>query len=562
MRLFLIFLFITVIAFANVGLVVMVEGDVIIDRKDVQLNARKGMKLEKADIITTIGKSKIQLEFLDKTVVNLGKDSTFNIEDYFINEQKNNIKANFSIAKGTFKVATGLISKVSPNNFQLKSRTTTIGIRGTEIVGKITDTSDIIACTAGLIAVGSIGVDVEPILVSAGMMTEVSMGQVPQKPKEFSASDLQSIVSDVGEIKIKENGDEQKPESTDETSGEEEKTTEKTEESTEETLAEAATEIIQTAQESEPELAQTIEENLDDIVTQTLQETTEILSQTATTKTRTGGIKGFTSAYIGSQLGTGNFIFGSNETPDDFWIGAGETPDSIEAYVKIKSSCGGIEYTLEASGSEYTYVYDGWYDSYTDSYYDGYTISYFYAVGDNGWIMSNSYDEARNSYDYMSWGEWGSFNQEYESGEYGWWNGWWGHWIAGDMTPEYAIPTTGSATYYGIVKGEVYHANSYLGDFSYLGGNAYLNANFGSKTLTGSLYIDMYGEPWKNASLNGSWSAGNPVITGSLSTSQGDSGNFQAGFFGPNAQELGGSWNLSTNDGNAVGIFAAKQSED
>jgi len=526
----------------------MVDGDVIIDRKNIQLNARKGMKLEEADVVTTIGKSKVQLKFLDNTLVNLGKDSIFNIEEYFISEQKNDIKANFSIPKGAFKIATGLISKVSPKKFHLKSRTATIGIRGTEIVGKISDTADIIACTSGLIAVGTLGLDVEPILVKAGMMTEVMSGVVPSKPKEFTASDLKSLVGDVGEIIIKKKGDKEKEEEPAADTTKEEGMTE-SEEGAEETVTEVAVETVVAEAAAAPlPLPETDLENISNIATQTALGTIQTATAEQQKTTRTGGFQGFTAAYIGSDP-TGSYVFGKNDNPEDFWIGQGTTPGSIEAELKIKTS-GGAEYSLMAKGGEEYFDYEN-------------DISYIYAVGNGGWIDSPGYSsEGLDNYDYLTWGEWGSYNESYEYGDSGWWNGWWGHWIAGDMTPEYAIPQSGSAYYAGEVRGEVYYLDpEYPGRFDYLTGTSSIDVDFGAKTLSGTLNMDIYGERWKSAALSASWSAGNPVITGKLSTSYGDTGDVKAAFFGPAAQELGGSWNLDTGNEKAVGTFSAKQSK-
>jgi hypothetical protein len=76
---------------------------------------------------------------------------------------------------------------------------------------------------------------------------------------------------------------------------------------------------------------------------------------------------------------------------------------------------------------------------------------------------------------------------------------------------------------------------------------------------------------WNEVSLSGYWCphTNNALINGTVQTTTNPhntgsgSGNFKASFFGPKAQELGGSWNMKTSVDNgheiAVGTFSAKR---
>jgi len=142
--------------------------------------------------------------------------------------------------------------------------------------------------------------------------------------------------------------------------------------------------------------------------------------------------------------------------------------------------------------------------------------------------------------------------------------------VTGYKTPTGSIPTTGSATYLGSVVGKVIHPGAGQENgiaTADLSGNASLQANFASGSVTGSLTNMMAGSlPWNSVSLLGAISGGQftgtsaatsaPANSGSLSAAA--TGTFAGMFFGPNAQELGAVWTLYDGTSSAVGSIGAK----
>lgn len=150
-----------------------------------------------------------------------------------------------------------------------------------------------------------------------------------------------------------------------------------------------------------------------------------------------------------------------------------------------------------------------------------------------------------------------------------------GAFITGYQTPATAMPTTGTATYSGAnnVAGFVATMPS-NGSGGTLLGDASLTANFGTGAVTGNLTNMKVTEigasssvPWNNVSVNASIVAGTSTFGGSTaatnapsgkySVPNGATGNIAGAFYGPNAEELGAVWSISSNPNAAIGVIGA-----
>ena len=90
-----------------------------------------GFKVQEKDTIKTFRKSTLQIRLKDNTLIKIGKRSTLKIEDYLYDSKNSNKnKANFKIENGTFQVKTGKIGDTTPRNFKIKTKFSTIGLRG------------------------------------------------------------------------------------------------------------------------------------------------------------------------------------------------------------------------------------------------------------------------------------------------------------------------------------------------------------------------------------------------------------------------------------------------
>jgi len=190
LKIILITLFTSVTLYANsVATVSALKGDVSLKNENVVKKLFLGEKLYKTDSIITAKKSKAQILFTDNTVVTVGKESHFIIAEYLADNGENS-SVELGLFKGAIRTITGKIGKVAPQKFKVKTKTATIGIRGTNftVVHK-EDGEESVYCTYGAIYVEVDGVVYE---VKAGEYLHISsMYKVQVKP--LSAQELQLL---------------------------------------------------------------------------------------------------------------------------------------------------------------------------------------------------------------------------------------------------------------------------------------------------------------------------------------------------------------------------------
>ncbi|MDY0327946.1 MAG: FecR domain-containing protein [Arcobacteraceae bacterium] len=194
-KIFLLLLLFTISLFANIGEISAFSGDVNINRNTQSLKATVGFILKEKDIVKTSDNSKAQVVFEDGTVISIGKNAILDITE-FVNDTTNpsNSKTDLRVLEGAFKTITGGIGKVAPDRFKLKTKSASIGIRGTIIYGN----QSMIACTQGEIEVK---VGDESHILPAGMMTKIEDGSLgdPEPIEDDDLGDIEIDISDGSE---------------------------------------------------------------------------------------------------------------------------------------------------------------------------------------------------------------------------------------------------------------------------------------------------------------------------------------------------------------------------
>ena len=187
MNKYLLLLLVPILSFASIGKITVLKGDVKIQRDGGTIQAKSGTSLEKSDFIKTDKNGKVQIVFTDKTIFTVGKNSTLDIADYLYDEaQPKKNKAQFNVLKGAFSSITGRIGKLNKSKFKLKTKSASIGIRGTIVVAD----QDTVMCTEGLIDVTAN--DGTTVLVNAGYKTDTSTGTAGAEEK-IQQGDVESM---------------------------------------------------------------------------------------------------------------------------------------------------------------------------------------------------------------------------------------------------------------------------------------------------------------------------------------------------------------------------------
>ncbi|MGP1484611.1 MAG: FecR family protein [Campylobacter sp.] len=175
--------------FSSVGSLTLVDGDVDILRDGKSVKAKENDDILSLDVIKTGKNSKAKITFSDQTIITIGKESLINIEEYIYND--NEVKFQTNVIKGAFHAISGKIGKINPDKFKLKTKTASIGIRGTEFLGN----SDTIACTKGEIIIFSGGTFVS---VKQGEMIKTFINNVPSQPIKLDQKSMENMAKDIG----------------------------------------------------------------------------------------------------------------------------------------------------------------------------------------------------------------------------------------------------------------------------------------------------------------------------------------------------------------------------
>ncbi|MGE4295576.1 MAG: FecR domain-containing protein [Campylobacterales bacterium] len=131
----------------GVARLVSLEGEVHIRRANMLMLSKAGMEMTVQDVIDSREDGRARIVFHDETVVTVGPNTTFAIEA-FVNENEQ-ASLQLESRRGALRVITGQIGKIAPDQFKVRTRTATIGVRGTQFVVAIESGEESILCTDG-----------------------------------------------------------------------------------------------------------------------------------------------------------------------------------------------------------------------------------------------------------------------------------------------------------------------------------------------------------------------------------------------------------------------------
>jgi hypothetical protein len=126
------FIFLSCFVYGSVGKITALKGEVYIEREMKQIQAQVGSELLLKDIVITKNLSKALILMNDQTSITIGKNSNMSISEFIYDEKVvQNNKASFNFGTGIYRTITGKIGKLNKSKFKIKTKTASIGIRGT-----------------------------------------------------------------------------------------------------------------------------------------------------------------------------------------------------------------------------------------------------------------------------------------------------------------------------------------------------------------------------------------------------------------------------------------------
>lgn len=116
------------------GVVKTTKGSAAIERAGTRIALAPGARVNPGDRIVTGNDGYLGITMRDDTILTLGPGSIFALDNYGFDPKTHDGTFLATLTKGVLSVVTGLISKRSPDAFAVKTRISTMGVRGTEFI--------------------------------------------------------------------------------------------------------------------------------------------------------------------------------------------------------------------------------------------------------------------------------------------------------------------------------------------------------------------------------------------------------------------------------------------
>lgn len=121
------------------GVVKTSKGTASVERAGTQVSLTPGTHLQQGDRVTTGSDGYLGITMRDDTLLTLGPATSLNIDSYAFDAKTHDGNFLVSLSKGVLSVVTGLIARRSPESFAVKTRISTMGVRGTEFIVEATE---------------------------------------------------------------------------------------------------------------------------------------------------------------------------------------------------------------------------------------------------------------------------------------------------------------------------------------------------------------------------------------------------------------------------------------
>lgn len=185
-------LFATFLSAETIGKIIAHKGTSLIMRGNKVIYGQRGAKVQEGDFVRTSSQSKVTIKFKDKTSISVGMNSELKIDEYIFSGKRS--AALFDM-KGAFRTLTGKIGKINPNKFNIKTKTATIGIRGTLFYF---DTNDMnrVACLDG--AIKNSPEEEEAFIVKKGYVSDFEEDAHRDSVEEYTVKEIMQLGKLIG----------------------------------------------------------------------------------------------------------------------------------------------------------------------------------------------------------------------------------------------------------------------------------------------------------------------------------------------------------------------------
>ena len=130
-------IFLTHSAWAEIGQIKNVSGQVFLLRNNAQQPAKAGDLVEEGDVLTTGPNGSMGITFIDNSRFSAGPNSRIELTQFRFNPTTQDGQFNTGMQRGTLAIVSGQIAKRSPEAMKIITPTTILGVRGTTFAVKV-----------------------------------------------------------------------------------------------------------------------------------------------------------------------------------------------------------------------------------------------------------------------------------------------------------------------------------------------------------------------------------------------------------------------------------------
>jgi hypothetical protein len=116
------------------GIVKTRRGDAHVERSGQRFPLDPGVGVFQGDRVLTGATGYVGITMHDDTLLTLGPNALLVLDRYVFDSRTHDGNFLVSLTRGALSVVTGLIAKRSPESFVVKTRLSTMGVRGTEFI--------------------------------------------------------------------------------------------------------------------------------------------------------------------------------------------------------------------------------------------------------------------------------------------------------------------------------------------------------------------------------------------------------------------------------------------
>ena len=119
---------------ADIGRVKSSSGGAFVERGGQQLPATPGLPLEESDALVTGAGAAMSVTFVDNTRYSLGANSRIELSRFRFDPTTYEGSAETYVKRGSVAVVSGQIAKSGHDSMRMRTRSSVLGVRGTEFV--------------------------------------------------------------------------------------------------------------------------------------------------------------------------------------------------------------------------------------------------------------------------------------------------------------------------------------------------------------------------------------------------------------------------------------------